>query len=154
MKRSGQRNEERAMKRQGPKQTRFRVGRGGFVLLEAMLALGVFVFAVLSIARSVEAGLQAGVAQRADVRASRALLNWMRELQAGSVPYNSTPGGVELKGEFAGMRLVQQVEPLQLVDQNNLEVGGMLDVTLTVSWSQGGSWARKQLRFYAYPIGN
>lgn len=133
--------------------SRARVGRRGFVLLEAMLALGVFVFAVLSLARSVEAGLQAGVAQKADARASRALLNWMRELQAGSIPYSSSPG-VELKGEFAGMRMVQQVEPLQLVDQNKLEVGGMLDVTLTVSWLQGSGMARKQLKFYAYPIGN
>lgn len=126
--------------------------RSGFVLLEAMLALAIFVFAVLSLARSVEAGLQAGVIQRSDARASRALLNWMRELQAGSIPYNDNSSGTELRGEFGGMRVRQKVVPLDLKDQDGLEINGMLDVTLTVSWPMGTMLATKELRFYAYPL--
>jgi Tfp pilus assembly protein PilV len=128
-------------------------GQRAFVLLEAMLATAVFVLAVLSLARCVEAGLQAGVAQRDDARANRALMNCMRELQAGSLPYADNAQGTDLKGEFQGMRMKQSVLPLELVDQNNLKVEGMLSVVLTVTWMNGSVGASKELKFYAYPIG-
>jgi hypothetical protein len=120
--------------------------------MEAMLALAIFVFAVLSLARAVEGGVQAGVMQRSDARASRALLNWMRELEAGSIPYKDNPSATELRGEFLGMSMRQRVVPLELKDQDGLEVAGMLDVTLTVSWPVGQTMATKELRFYAYPL--
>ena len=126
---------------------------GGFILLEAMLATAIFVMAVLSLSRCVEAGLQAGVLQKEDSRARRALVNWMRELEAGSQPYADNPSGTELKGEFTGMRLRQRVVPMELVDQNKQKVDGMLDVTIEVSWKTGSNQATKALRFYAYPMG-
>jgi hypothetical protein len=128
--------------------------KAGFILLEAMVATAIFVMAVLSLARCVEAGLQAGVMQREDGRAQRALVNWMRELEAGSLPYADNPSGVDLKGEFTGMRMRQMVVPMELLDQRTkAKVEGMLDVTLEVSWANGNSRASKQLRFYAYPTG-
>lgn len=123
----------------------------GFILLEAMIATAIFGMAVLALARSIEAGLQAGVLQREDGRARRALLNRMRELEAGAQPYADSTT-IELKGEFTGMRLKQAVVPLELVDQNKKIVDGMYEVTLEVSWPGGGnSRASKQLKFYAYP---
>lgn len=123
----------------------------GFILLEAMIATAIFGMAVLALARSIEAGLQAGVLQREDGRARRALLNRMRELEAGAQPYADSTT-IELKGEFTGMRLKQAVAPLELVDQNKKIVDGMYEVTLEVSWPGGGnSRASKHLKFYAYP---
>lgn len=123
----------------------------GFILLEAMIATAIFGMAVLALARSIEAGLQAGVLQREDGRARRALLNRMRELEALAQPY-ADGTTIELKGEFTGMRLEQAVVPLELVDQNKNIVDGLYEVTLEVSWPGGGnSRASKQLKFYAYP---
>jgi type II secretory pathway pseudopilin PulG len=123
----------------------------GFILLEAMIATAIFGMAVLALARSIEAGLQAGVVQREDGRARRALLNRMRELRYGSQPY-ADGADVELKGEFAGMRLKQAVVPLELVDQNKTIVDGLYEVNLEVSWPGGGNTrASKQLKFYANP---
>ena len=125
---------------------------GGFILLEAMVATAIFAMAVLALARCIEAGLQAGIAQREDARARRALANRMRELEAGAQPYADIPNGVELKGEFTGMVLRQSVLPLELLDQNKAIVDGMLGVTLEVSWpGSGGTRAVKQLKFYANP---
>ena len=87
-------------------------------MLEAMLATAIFAMAVLALARCIEAGLLAGVVQREDGKARRALLNRMRELEFGAQPYADIPSGVELKGEFTGMRLKQSVVPLELTDQN------------------------------------
>ena len=125
---------------------------GGFLLLEAMLATAIFAMAVLALARCIESGLLAGVVQREDSRARRALLNRMRELEFGAQPYADITSGVELKGEFTGMQLKQFVVPLELTDQNKKIVDGLLEVTLEVSWpGGGGSRASKQLKFYAYP---
>ena len=116
-----------------------------------MLATAIFAIAVLALARCVESGIQASVVQREDARARRALANWMRELEAGAQPY-ADGQAVELRGEFTGMRLRQSVNPLELVDQNNQKVEGMLEVNLEVSWLNGGGVrAVKQLKFYAYP---
>ena len=107
---------------------------GGFILLEAMVATAIFAMAVLALARCIEAGLQAGIAQRDDARARRALANRMRELEAGAQPYADIQNGVELKGEFSGMILRQTILPLELTDQNKAIVDGMLGNTLEVSW--------------------
>ena len=124
----------------------------GFILLEAMVATAIFAMAVLALAQCIESGLQAGVAQREDARARRALSNRMRELEAGAQPYADISNGVELKGEFAGMVLRQTVVPLELMDQNKAIVDGLLGVTLEVSWQASPrSRAVKQLKFYAYP---
>ena len=131
---------------------RIRSGRGGFLLLEAMLATAIFAMAVLALARCIESGLLAGVVQREDSKARRALLNRMRELEFGAQPYADITSGLELKGEFTGMRLKQIVVPLELTDQNKKIVDGLLEVTLEVSWlGGGGARSSKQLKFYAYP---
>ncbi|MEK0446022.1 MAG: hypothetical protein RLZZ399_1343 [Verrucomicrobiota bacterium] len=127
---------------------------GGFILLEAMIATAMFAMAVLALARSVDSGLRAGVAIREDARARRALVNWMRELEAGSQAYRNDSKGVDLKGEFLGMVLRQSVVPLKLEDQRHVAVDGILEVTLEVSWMSGRSSSSKTLKFYVYPTGN
>lgn len=134
-----------------PQISETRKGGRGFILLEAMLALSIFVLAVLALARCVENGLRAGNLQREDSVARRALLNRMRELNAGAVPFGDST--TDLKGEFTGMKLQQKVVPMDLVDQNKNKVEGMLDVVLQVEWRSGGRDASKSMRFYACPIG-
>lgn len=129
-------------------------GRGrkqGFVLFEAMVATAIFAIAVIGLARCVEAGLTAGLAQREDSRARRALLNWMRELQAGSQAYSNMPLGFELRGEFTGFRLYQSVITLELEDQNKQKVDGILEVNLELVWNAGGGRGSKRMKFYACP---
>lgn len=130
---------------------RNRAQRGGFVLFEAMIATAIFAISVIGLARCVEAGLTAGMVQREDSRARRALINWMREVQAGAQAYANIPLGFELKGEFAGMRLHQSVVALELEDQNKQKVEGILEVNLEVTWGAGGERGSKRLKFYACP---
>ena len=116
-----------------------------------MVATAIFAIAVIGLARCVEAGLTAGLAQREDSRARRALLNRMRELRAGSEPYRNLPLGVELKGEFTGFRLYQSVITLELEDQNKKKVDGILEVNLELVWNAGGGRGSKKMKFYACP---
>ncbi len=126
-------------------------GKGGFVLLEAMIATTMFGLAILGIAQCIEAGLLAGQIQRDDARARRALVNWMLELEAGSQAYSNLPTGLELKGEFYGMKLYQTVLPLELVDQNKQVVEGILELNIEVAWLAGGERCSKKMKFYANP---
>ena len=120
-------------------------------MFEAMIATAIFAIAVIGLARCVDAGLTAGLVQREDSRARRALLNWMRELQAGSQAYANMPLGLELKGEFTGFRLYQSVVALDLEDQNKQKVDGILEVNLEVVWGAGGGRGAKKMKFYACP---
>ena len=123
----------------------------GFVLFEAMVATAIFAIAVIGLARCVEAGLTAGLAQREDSRARRALLNCMRELQYLSRNYDNYPLGQELRGEFTGFRLYQSVITLELEDQNKQKVDGILEVNLELVWNAGGGRGSKRMKFYASP---
>ena len=140
------------MRARFPKDALSQPRQRGFILLEAMVATAIFAMAVLALAQCIESGLQAGVAQREDVRARRALSNRMRELEGGAQPYTDISNGVELKGEFAGIVLRQTIVPLELIDQNKAIVDELFGVTLEVSWQASPrSRAVKQLKFYAYP---
>ena len=121
------------------------------MLFEAMVATAIFAIAVIGLARCVEAGLTAGLAQREDSRARRALLNRMRELQGYSTGYDNYPLGQELRGEFTGFRLYQSVITLELEDQNKQKVDGILEVNLELVWNAGGGRGSKRMKFYACP---
>jgi hypothetical protein len=129
-------------------------GKRGFVLFEAMVATAIFAIAVIGLARCVEAGLTAGLAQREDSRARRALLNWMREVLASTPGHElrNMPLGIELRGEFAGFRLYQSVITLELEDQTNKQkVDGIYEVNLELVWNAGGGRGSKRMKFYASP---
>jgi hypothetical protein len=127
-------------------------GKRGFVLFEAMVATAIFAIAVIGLARCVEAGLTAGLAQREDSRARRALLNWMIKVQA-NVPGHELQDkpGVKLGGEFTGFRLYQSVIALELEDQNKQKVDGIFEVNLELVWNAGGGRGSKRMKFYACP---
>jgi hypothetical protein len=130
---------------------RVRFDRGGFVLFEAMIATAIFAISVIGLARCIEAGLTAGMVQRDDARARRALINWMREVQEGAQALRNIPLGFELKGEFTGMRLYQSVVDLEFEDLNKQKVDGIFEVNLEVTWGAGGGRGSKRMKFYALP---
>jgi Tfp pilus assembly protein PilV len=121
-------------------------GRGGFVLFEAMIATAIFAISVIGLARCVEAGLNAGMVQREDSRARRALINCMHEVEVGRRSLSKLSDN--LSGEFAGMRLDQSVVALELEDQNKQKVEGIVEVNLEVTWVAGGGRGSKRLKFY------
>jgi hypothetical protein len=130
---------------------RVRFNRGGFVLFEAMIATAIFAISVIGLARCIEAGLTAGMVQRDDARARRALINRMHMIQGRETRLESKPLGDELKGEFNGMRLYQSVVALELEDINKQKVDGIVEVNLEVTWGAGGGRGSKRMKFYALP---
>jgi hypothetical protein len=130
---------------------RVRFDRGGFVLFEAMIATAIFAISVIGLARCIEAGLTAGMVQRDDARARRALINRMHMIQGRETRLESKPLGDELKGEFNGMRLYQSVVALELEDINKQKVDGIVEVNLEVTWGAGGGRGSKRMKFYALP---
>ena len=120
-----------------------------FILLETMLAVGVFSIGVIGLGYCVNNCLNAESARAQDQRARLALENRMAEIEAGAVVVRDA-APEELKGAFAGMTLKQTQTPLKLKNEKDEPLEGLSDVELEVSWKSEGQAQAKTLSFYLY----
>jgi len=128
--------------------------RAGFLLLETMIGVMVFAIGVLTLARCVDACLNAESAKVWDERARVALENRMAEIEAGAIDFdagNSTSSsGEKLTGMFEGIKLQTVRTPLHLQDDNKKELIGLFQIQLEALWDQGSTSQSKTLTFYVY----
>ncbi len=123
-----------------------------FVLLETMLAVGVFAIGVIGLGYCVNNCLNAESARIEDQRARLALENRMAEIELGAVTVTEAKSEA-LKGAFAGMTLKQSRTPLKLKNEKNEPIDGLFNVELEISWKSEGQEQRKVLTFYFYGAG-
>ncbi len=127
------------------------IRRCGFALYEVLLGLTIFVVGVLALGRAVENCMNASDITAEDARVRQILANRMAEVQA-------SPGTPDVSKEFkvetgyGAVKLVQKSRPAGLKAEN-VELGGISEVTLTVLWKRRGVEQSKQLSFYVYRAG-
>ena len=128
--------------------------RAGFLLLETMIGVMVFAIGVLTLARCVDACLNAESAKVWDERARVALENRMAEIEAGAIDFDAgnsaSSSGEKLKGMFEGIKLQTVRTPLHLQDDNKKELTGLFQIQLEAIWDQGSTSQSKTLTFYVY----
>jgi type II secretion system protein I len=122
----------------------------GFVLLEAILAVGIFAIGVLALGRCVNNCIAAEHFKREDALAGQALENRMAEIEAGAVVPESS-GAEILESPFDGMKLKQTVLPLQIKNEKDQDLAGLLSVALSVAWTSSGASRERSLTFYVLP---
>ena len=122
----------------------------GFVLLEAMIATGVFAVGVMALGNCVDNCLKAQKAMEEDTRARRVLENRMAEIEAGSVPV-SDKSVEEMKGMFEGMTLRTARVALKKKNEKDQELFGIFSITLDLDWKVDGEEMNRELQFYVYP---
>ncbi len=124
----------------------------GFVLLEAMIAVGVFAIGVIALGSCVQNCMVAERAKDDDARARLALANRMAEIEAGSVVVTDK-ATEELKGMFEGMTLRTTRVPLKEKNEKvpPQELFGIFIITLDLLWKADGVEQTKELSFYVYP---
>jgi len=124
--------------------------RGGFVLLEALLAVAIFALGVLALGRCVSNCVAAEHLKIEDARARRVLGNRMAEIEGGVVsPIEARTE--ELPEPFRGMKLSQSSVPLKWRNEHDQEMAGIAVVTLAASWQSGGETHVREQTFYASP---
>jgi Tfp pilus assembly protein PilV len=123
---------------------------GGFVLLEAMLAVAIFAITVFSIGACIQNCLKAEVLKEEDARGRRILENRMMEIEAGYETVGEKKPPEEIKA-YPGMTLTTASTPLKAKNEKKEDITGIYDVKLTLSWPSGTKTQEKSIEFYVYP---
>jgi type II secretory pathway pseudopilin PulG len=124
--------------------------RRAFLLVEVMLAVAIFAVAVLALAKSVEAMLNAQIIKDEDEKVRRFMESKMMEIEAGAVPLQDSMTE-EIKGWLPDMRLKTTRTPLKRKNEKGVELTGLYMVTLDLVWLSGNEKMERSLSFYIYP---
>jgi type II secretory pathway pseudopilin PulG len=124
--------------------------RSAFLLVEVMLAVAIFAVAVLALAKSVEAMLNAQILKDEDEKVLRFLDSKMMEIEAGAVPLSDSTSE-EIKGWLPDMRLKTTRTPLKRKNEKGVELTGLYMVTLDLTWVSNNEKMERSLSFYIYP---
>lgn len=128
--------------------------KSGFLLLECMLAVGIFAVGILALGRCVENCLRAEQFRREEVLAQRALMNYWIQIEHGAIPLADQAVGEKLKGAWEGMTMNMSREPLTLVNEKDQELFGLYQVKLQLVWTSGPDTITRELDFILYPRQN
>jgi hypothetical protein len=124
--------------------------RRAFLLVEVMLAVAIFAIAVLALAKSVEAMINAQIIKDEDEKVRRFLDSKMMEIEAGAVPLSDSTTE-EIKGWLPEMKLKTTRTPLKKKNEKGIELTGLYMVTLDLAWMSENERMERSLSFYIYP---
>lgn len=124
--------------------------RRAFLLVEVMLAVAIFAVAVLALAKSVEAMLNAQILKDEDEKVRRFLDCKVAEIEAGAVPLSDSTSE-DVKGWLPDMKLKTTRTPLKRKNEKGVDLTGLYMVTLDLSWTSNNEKMERSLSFYIYP---
>lgn len=135
-----------------PRSVRERVP-GGFTLMEVLLALFVFVVAVLGLVECINtmglAAAETRLEQRVQTRLDSLLLEatrrhaWSRQVD--------TAGEVETKTQEEGVTFRVKVAPVDLRTDDNAPLKGIYHVSVTARWSEDGRGQESSAETWVWP---
>lgn len=108
--------------------------RGGFLLLEIILAVAIFTVGVLSLGRCLNNCLVAQQIRGQEERARAALENRMAEIQA-SPTLPDELRRTKLGGMYTGVTLVERRRALDVKNENDAILTDLHEITLTAEWN-------------------
>ena len=109
---------------------------GGFLLIEILLAVAIFVVGVIALGRCVTNCTTAQNIRDQEERARLALQNATLELQASpALPEESHKE--KLKGMFEGMTLIERRRTLSVENEDHVLMPDLHEITLRVEWQDG-----------------
>jgi Tfp pilus assembly protein PilV len=125
--------------------------RAGFALYEVLIGVAIFAIGVFALGRAVENCLNASALTAEDERVRQILSDRMAEIQV-------TPGFPDSSKEtkvntgYGTVKLIQKTVPAGL-KEDDVDLAGIMLVTLTALWTRDGIDQSRQLQFYVYRVG-
>lgn len=123
-----------------------------FALYEVLIGVTIFVVGVLVLGRAVENCLNASILSTDEDRVRQILANRMAEVQA-------TPGTPkekdekEIKTGYGVVKIVQRSVPARLKNEKDVELTGLMHITITAEWKRGSASQSRMVEFYVYRAG-
>jgi prepilin-type N-terminal cleavage/methylation domain-containing protein len=112
--------------------------RGGFTLLEVMMALAVFMLAVVGIAKAIDTALQAGIEARSRAQCRQQLESRLAYCLADPPPPG--PTRVIEAAKNRGVRVEESLEPFAARNAKGQEIQGLKKLVIkTISGNQSES---------------
>ena len=111
--------------------------RGGFLLLEIMIAVAIFTLGVLALGRCLTTCLQAQGIRAQEERARLALENRMVEIQASPV-LPDQDHLTKLDGMFTGIVIVERRRTVDVKNEKGVAMSDLHEITLTAKWTAAG----------------
>jgi type II secretion system protein I len=125
-----------------------RPSRGGFTLLEVMLALGLFSFAVLALAGALNKTLDAALLRRRETLVRTGLENTLAELRLQPLqPGRQSTQKPDAQGVIYDTE-VKLTDNLETEEKDKLT--GIYLVTLTARWKEVGEPQERKVQLYVY----
>src|ERR1700682_484352 len=125
--------------------------RGAFALYEVIIGVAIFMLGVLALGRAVENCLNASTLNAEEERVRQILSNRMAEIQV-TPGFPDTSGETKIDTGYGTVKLLQKTVAAGL-KEDDLELPGIVLVTLTVQWTRDGIDQSRQLQFYVYRVG-
>ncbi len=122
----------------------------GIILFEVMIAVAIFILAVLALAQSVDNCITGQIITQDEERARQFLENRMAEIEAGAVPLSDS-STEDLKDAYAGMKLKTTRTEIKKKNEKDEDIRGIFLVTLDLEWELDGAPQSRSLQFYHFP---
>ncbi len=126
-------------------------GRGGFLLIEVLVAVAIFAAAVLALGRCVENVIAAQIFKDQDEQVRRFLDGKISEIEAGAVPLSDSATTEDLKDWLPGAKLTTKRAQLKRKNEKDQDLFGLYIVDVEVSWLADGVKQSRGTSFYIYP---
>lgn len=115
----------------------------GFLLIELLLAVAIFVVGVIALGRCVGNCMTAQEVRNQEERARLALQNAMLEIQASPILPDENHR-TKLKGMFTGMTLIERRHTLSVENEDQVLMPDLHEITLTVEWTDHNKTAHSR----------
>jgi predicted outer membrane protein len=124
--------------------------RGGFLLIEVVLAIAIFAIGVLALGRCVENILEAQRIKDEDELVRRFLDSKMAEIEAGAVAVSES-SKEPVKDFLPEAKLKMTRKQLQRKNEKEQDLFGLYAVTIELTWVSDNAEQSRALTFYIYP---
>ena len=120
-----------------------------FALFEVLIGVTIFVIGVLALGYSVDNCLNASMLSAQEDRVRQILANRMAEIQATPGPPDESATS-EVETGYGIVNVVQTSAPAGLQNEKDVDLAGIMRVTLTAQWTRGGVAQTRTIEFYVY----
>ena len=123
----------------------------GFALYEVLIGVAIFAIGVLALGRAVQNCMNATSLAAEDERVRQVLANRMAEIQV-TPGFPDSAKETNVKTGYGTVKLIQKTTPAGL-KEDNVDLSGIILVTLSAEWTRDGIKQSRNLQFYVYRVG-